>query len=248
MDTRSRTTVVARVVTALALTAVLAACGRQADPPTAPSESTSSAATTTSAADVPPEELLEEAMRNMREAPSKRVTGMGEVAGSTQEFEVVFVGEDAKGTQIGRAMGLESVVEFVRAGDSLYILGGEPYWQWYVGLQDLYLVSGHWVRVPANHPTHKALLVIEDNPELTEPIGELTRAGTDSVDGTPAVDLEDGAGNRFFVSADGTPYLLRVEATQDTESGRATVEVTISDFGTVTETITAPSGEIVELH
>jgi hypothetical protein len=235
------------VVTALALTAALAACGSPADGPASPSppESSASAPTTVAAE---PAELLQQAMRNMREAPSKRLAGTAAVPMTSQEFEVVFVGEDARGTQTARALGLESVVEFVRVGDSIYILASEHYWQSYVNLEHLAQVSGKWVRVAADNPNHAGLLVIEENADFPEPEPPVTRAGTDSVDGSPAVVLEDGAGNRFFVSAEGTPYVLRIEATTDTEVGRATIEITFSDFGTVTETISAPADEIVDLR
>lgn len=247
MESRSRTAVVARVVTVLVLTAALAACGPQTGPPSPPSGSVSSDPAPTTVA-VAPEELLQQAMRNMLDAPSKRMVGIAAVSISTQEFEVVFVGEDAKGTRTERALGVESVVEFVRAGDSLYIRASEHYWQSYLNLEQLAGVRGEWVRVPADHPEHGSLLVIQEDTGPIEPEGTVTQSGTDAVDGTPAFVLEDSAGNRFFVSADGTPYLLRIEATQDTEFGEATIEMTFSEVGTVTETITAPSGEIIDLR
>ena len=62
MCSRSRTVAIARVVTALALTAALAACGSPADGPASPSppESSASAPTTVAAE---PAELLQQAMR-----------------------------------------------------------------------------------------------------------------------------------------------------------------------------------------
>ena len=145
-------------------------------------------------------------------------------------------------------MGLESVVRFVRVGDSLYILASEHYWQDYVNLEVLSRVSDTWVRVAADSPNHAHLATLEKNPTLTKPAGAVTQAGVDSVGGAPAIVLNDTAGNRYSVAAEGTPYLLRVEVTQKTEFGQATADLTFSQFGAVTETITAPTGKIVDLR
>jgi hypothetical protein len=75
----------------------------------------------------------------------------------------------------------------------------------------------------------------------------VTQVGTDTVDGTPAVLLQDSQQDRFAVAAVGKPYLLRFEGKKSTEAGDATVVVTFSDFDAVAETIAAPTGEIVEL-
>jgi hypothetical protein len=246
MDVRSRG-LGARFVTALAVTVTLSACGSQADP--APAAKSASASTVaSSAAAVSPEALLRQAVRNTLDAPSKRLVGRASVAISTQEFDVVFVGHDAKGRQVGRALGQESVVDFVRVGDSLYIRASEAYWQAFVGLQHLATVSGTWVRVAADHPNHASLLVIEDPNGVLKSVGAITQVGTDTVNGRSAVVLADGAGGRFFVSSAATPYLLRVEGTEKTEAGDAHLEATFSDIGSATATIAAPTGKVVDLR
>jgi hypothetical protein len=232
---------------ALTVVVAMAACGPVAGPP-APSEPASPTTTEATLASVSPEALLEQGVRNTLESPSKRLVGKASVSIATQDFEVVFVGRDAKGRQVARALGQESVVEFVRSGDSLYIRASEQYWQAYVSLQQLATVSGKWVRVKATNPNHASLLVLTEDAELMRPVGAVTRVGSESVAGSTATVLTDGAANRYFVSAQPTPYLLRVEGTQTTEAGKARVEVTFSDFGAVTETIAVPSGRIVDLR
>jgi hypothetical protein len=249
MNVRSRS-VTAPFVTVLAIMVTLVACGREAGPaPASGSASTATMATTaTPVATRSPQALLQQALRNSLDAPSKRLVGKASVSVATQEFEIVFVGPDAKGKQVSRALGQESVVEFVRVGESLYIHAAEAYWQAYVGLQRLATVSGVWVRVPADHPNHTSLLVIDDGNGVVQPAGAVTQVGTDTIDGQSAVVLSDGAGGRFLVAAEGTPYLLRVEGTKKTEAGNARVEATFSDFGSVTAVITAPSGKVVDLR
>jgi hypothetical protein len=246
MDVRSRT-VIGPFVTVLAIMVTLAACAQEAGPPTA-SGSAAAASTATPAATLSPEALLRQAVRNSLDSPSKRLVGRATVSFATQEFDVVFVGHDAKGRQIGRALGQESVVDFVRIDDSLYIRASEAYWQAYVGLEHLATVSGTWVRVPANHPNHTSLLVIDDSNGVLQSVGAVTQAGTDTIDGRSAAVLTDGAGGRFFISAEPTPYLLRVEGTKKTEAGNARVEANFSEFGSVTAVIAAPSGKVVDLR
>ena len=109
MDRRRRTAV-ARMVVTVSLTAALAACGPQgpADQPAPPSES---AVSTTPIATVAPEDLLEQAVRNTIDAPSKRLVGLATVSAGSQEFDITYLDGNARGTQTSRAMGLESVVE-----------------------------------------------------------------------------------------------------------------------------------------
>ena len=105
---------------------------------------------------------------------------------------------------------------------------------------------GHWVRVAADNPNHAPLLILSDSAVPWEPVGELTVDESNSDNDT--VVLVDSAGNRFTVSEGDKPYLFRVELPQDTEVGPGSVDIAFSDFGTVTETITAPTGEIVDLQ
>jgi hypothetical protein len=196
---------------------------------------------------VAPGDLLDQAVRNMLDAPSKRLVGRASIPLGSQEFEVVYVGRNARGTQTSRALGLVIAVQFVKVDESLYINADEHYWQAYVNLEQLHLVVGKWVRVAADNPNHSDLLVLEADPSRWEPIGVVTQVGTDTIDGTPAVRLQDSQQDRFAVAAVGTPYLLRFEGKKSTEAGDATVVVTFSDFDAVAETIAAPTGEIVEL-
>lgn len=238
---------------ALILATVLAACGPQDNPPGPPSASASTTFTTsttdaTPAVSLAPEELLRQATRNMLDAPSKRLTGTASIQIASQEFDVVYVGDDALGTHTSRALGMESVVEFIRIGENLYIRAGEGYWQFSVQLEQLHLVVDTWVLVSADNPRHSALLVLFEDDSLWESVGDVTQVDTDTIDGTPVVVLEDSAGSRFTVNSEGTPYLLRAEGKQSTDAGEASVEITFSEFGTVAETIEAPSGEIVDIR
>jgi hypothetical protein len=220
------------LIAGIALALLLAGCG-----PGTTSEEPIGGETST--AELPPDQLYREATRNTLEATSFRIVGTASISIARQRFEVVFAGDDARGTQVATAPGIETTVEFVRAGDRLYILADEHYWQAYVNLEQLHLVINRWVSVPADHPDHSALLVIHDTDESQwEPMRELAREGDV---------LTDSAGNRFTVTTEGKPYLVRVEAMQQTEDGEATTDIAFSDFDAISETITPPSGNVLEL-
>ena len=213
--------------------------GGTTDPSTSPTAGSGSVAQ-----DIAPADLLKLAVRNTLDADSKRLTGTAQVSIVSKEFEVVFVGSDAKGHQVTRSSGIESPVDFVRVGERLYILADEHYWQAYVNLEELVSVTNVWASVPADHPDHSALLVLTGTDDaLWQPTGQLTaEAG-----GEGTTVLTDEAGTRFTVGSGDTPYLLRVEATQDSEAGPATIDVSFSDFDAITDVISAPPGPIVEL-
>lgn len=235
-----------KLLAAVLLIAALTACA----PSTGTSSTTSSDPSTSptpTAAAMDPEELLQLAVDNMLDAPSKRLSGTAGIASvSTQEIDIIYVGDSARGTKVETAAGVDLVSEtqFVKFDGSLYIYADEAYWQWYVGLEDLFLVSRHWVRVPADHPEHSKLLVLKDDGTPWDPVGELTQEEGDAGE----IVLVDTAGNRFTVSTDDTPYLVRVELTQDNEAGVATADMRFSDFGTITETIVAPTDDFIEFQ
>jgi hypothetical protein len=224
----------------------LVACSPSSPPPD-PGQSATTSPSPSPTVDLPPEQLLKRAIINTRDAPSKRVTGEASVPFlASAEFDIIFVGDDAKGTQNQSAPGISTTTEFVRVGDSLYILATEHYWQSYVNLEFLAQISNKWVRVPADHPDHSALLIIEED-GFMEGVGAVTEAGTDTIDGTAVVVLEDAEENVFFVAAEGEPYLLRFAGTKTQEGITVRVVVNFSEFGEITETIAVPQGEIIDL-
>jgi hypothetical protein len=86
------------VATALALpTTLLVACGPENPPP---GTAEPQPATVTSTPPPPPAELLRRSIRIMTDAPSKRIKGSAAIGLFREEFEVTFVGTDAKGTRI----------------------------------------------------------------------------------------------------------------------------------------------------
>lgn len=236
-----------KAVLAAALITALAACAPTGGTTTTGSGSSDGSATPSPTIALEPEVLFALAVENMLDAPSKRLVATASVAGSAQEAEIIYIDDTAQGHKVERYDGFESVTDFVKVDGSLYIYSGEPYWQWYVPLEDRILVVDKWVRVPADHRDHSALLVLTDDSTTPwQPVGELTV--DESAGDASTVVLVDSEGSRFTISTGGTPYLVRVETSQESELGPATADIRLSDFGTVTDAITAPPGPYVELQ
>ena len=223
-------------ISALSLVVACTAPGPQPEP---------SSQTTTATAVPEPGDRLREAVRNTLEAESFRLVSDATIAAADgrQLTEVVFVRGDAQGTQHSTAPNYDSVVDFIRVGDSTYVKTGELYYHWIFPLELLQYVVDRWVVFGADDPNHAALFIIDgtDEPWDTEGVNQV---GTDTVDGTPVLVYENADGNRLAITAEGVPYLLRVEAAQVTEEGEVEVVLTFSEIGTVSETIAVPPGPI----
>jgi hypothetical protein len=230
------------VVAALAL----ASCGPE-EPPPPPPTSPSPSDSPPPSRPASPAQLLAQAAANTWAAPSKRVQGSVTLAGAGQAktFDYVLVGSLAKGTQTETAPGLTSVVQVIKIGDDIYILADEPFWQWYVPLEQLRNVVGKWVK--ARYDDYPSTVPVSSY-STPAAVGDVTVDGTDTVGGTPVSVLLDARRNRYFVSQDGEPFLLRFEGTQATEVGEATIAIEFSQLGAVADVIVAPTAEIVDLY
>jgi hypothetical protein len=229
------------ILIALSAVSLLVACAAST-PQSEPSPQTSTATPLPEAG-----ERLQEAVRNTTEAESFRLLSDATIAaaGGRQLTDVVFVRGDAQGTQHSTAPGYDSVVDFVRVGDRVYVKTGELYYHWIFPLELLQFVVDRWVVFAADDPDHAALFIIDgtDEPWDTESVNQV---GTDTVDGTPVLVYENADGNRLAITAEGVPYLLRVEAAQVTEEGEVQVVLTFSEIGTVSATIAVPPGPIFD--
>ena len=186
------------------------------------------------------EELLAKSRDTLQEASSFRVKISASIGIITAITDVVYVGDDAKGTQSA----LGQVTEFVRIGKYIYVKGGESYWSLIVRLEQLQLVTGKWVKVDATNPNHAGVVPSFD--ASLGDVGEVTRVGPTTIDGKPAITLKSRDGT-IHISTDGEPYPLRIEAVQSTPNGNVTVVIDFSEFGTVVATIEVPPGEILDL-
>jgi hypothetical protein len=185
-------------------------------------------------------DLLAKSKDALLEASSFRVKISASVGIITAITDVVYVGDDAKGTQSA----LGQVTEFVRIGKYIYVKGSESYWSLIVRLEQLQLVTGKWVKVDATNPNHAG--VVPSFEASLGDVGEVTKVGPTTIDGKPAITLKSGDGT-IHISTAGEPYPLRIEAVKSTPEGNVNVVIDFSEFGTVVATIEVPPGEILDL-
>ena len=230
----------ALIVPGVIVIALVGGCSKPTPTLSTDSPSPSTAPTQSSVEELTADEILAASKAALSAAGSFRLKLSARVAIFTSESTIDYVGADAKGTQ----KQFDSVVEFVLVDGSLYVKGGDSYWSGISSLGSIALVSGKWVKVDPTNPNHSHLVPTTDLAVFE--FGAVTKAGTSTIDGKPAVTLKGDDGT-IYVAAQGEPYPLRIEGTQQTEFGPATVVVNFSDFGTVTTVIEPPTGEIVDL-
>ncbi len=185
-------------------------------------------------------EILARSQAALAAAPSFHLKLTATVAGFVVVSEMDAVGRNLKGTQTGQAQ----PVEFIRIGDDLYVKAGDGFWSTIVSLSQIAHLSSKWVKVPASSPTFSAL--IPDPKTMLSNATGVTKSGSSTLDGKPVVGLTS-QGSTVYVATDGEPYPVKVEGTQNTEFGPGTLVAEFSRYGAVTTTITAPTGEIVDI-
>ena len=238
---RIRTLVAPLVVVA----AMVSGCSGPAPVAPVPASATAPSLTRTPALDdigaLTAEEILARSKAALKAAPSFHVKGSATVGPVTGVSDLVYVGDTAKGTQTA----LGQVTEVVRLGKYLYVKAGDGYWSTHVGLSQIALLSGKWVKVDVTNPNHSGLAPSVDS--YLSSVGALTKVGPTNIDGKPVITLKNVDGNTVHISARGEPYPLRIEGVVSTSAGIVSTVVDFSEFGTVVTTIEAPTGEIVDL-
>lgn len=119
-------------------------------------------------------------------------------------------------------------VELIDVDRSLYINGSPSFYARFAGPADARALQGKWLKGPAERGPLRSLASLTDLGELIDTAlaghGALTRAGTTTVAGRPAVGVTDRArGGTLYVAATGTPYPLEV-AERGAAGGRIVFE------------------------
>ena len=240
---------VATAIVAAAITVTVGACSGGTSTTTGPGAGTTTAGAASTPGTVSSgleslsgDEVLAKAKAAVLNATSYRVTGTVAAMGITATSDTVYVGANAKGTQ--NALGQTN--EYIKIGDVLYVNAGEAYWESRVRLDQLAQVVHRWVKVSATSPSHVTdVLRVEDM--VTTGSGAVT-VGPNTINGKPVITVKSADGkSSAHVAAQGEPYLLRAEGTTTTDAGPLTATFDFSDFGAVTATIEAPTGDILDL-
>ncbi len=233
------------LVPAVILAALLTGCsGATATPGSTTAGPASAGASATAAGNgieaLSAPEILARSQAALAAAPSFHLELTATVAGFVVVSEMDAVGRNLKGTQTGQAQ----PVEFIRIGDDHYVKAGDGYWSTIVSLQQIAHLSGKWVKVPPNSPTFSGLFP-DPKTMLSDATG-VTKSGSSTVDGKPVVGLTS-QGSTVYVATEGEPYPVKIDGTQNTDFGPGTLVAEFSRYGAVTTTISAPTGEIVDI-
>jgi hypothetical protein len=127
-----------------------------------------------------------------------------------------------------------ATMQIVVAAGTVYIKADEKSWLILTKSQSIaQLVADRWIKAPETNADFASFAELTITQrfvgQLMSGSGKLTKlAGTTRVDGREAVVLADSGGNKVYIAATGTPYLLRVSGQGGSSSG----SLNFSDFGT----------------
>jgi hypothetical protein len=150
--------------------------------------------------------ILDASEQALLAAKSFHVSGSGDDNGDKVQVDLVFAGNDKKGTMtIG-----DATFEVLVAGGTEYFKGDSKLWSNFITdettLQTvLPLVQGKWVSLPAGQSFD---LEIKD---ILKPEGTLSKGDIKDVDGQKVIALKDSANDgELDVALTGKPYPLQI--------------------------------------
>ncbi len=168
------------------------------------------------------EGILDAAVDALADAKSFRLSGDLAPAPENLTADVVYAGDDAKGTV--NLLGVD--VELIKIGDEVFIKADASLYAAYVTDQSvLDQVNDKWVRVPLSLVTGfvPLPLTLEDLFSDDKVARPLEKGEVGDLDGTPVITVKDAEDAIFSVSLKDEPYILQIELP---EGG----PVTFSDF------------------
>src|SRR5262249_12063048 len=127
----------------------------------------------------------------------------------------------------------------------------DTFWKHYAGVSPavLTLVSGKWIKPKPGDRSMEGFLQLFDfsgfTHQLLTPDGPVTKAGTKTINGQPAIGLGDSGPNpgTLWIAATGAPYPLLVEGKAGSTGG----SLTFSEFGQPVSPTPPPANQIVDM-
>lgn len=158
-------------------------------------------------------QIADDASRAASSATSLHVAGTASAQGQQVPVDVRIARSGATGT--GSFGGAN--VQIVRVGDNIYVRGAQRVLGSFLGPAAAKKIDDHWVQIPASMPQLQQFAALTDlkqiPAQLFTPSGNVSKAGTRTVNGKKAVALKgygpDGS-STLLVAADGTPYPLQL--------------------------------------
>jgi hypothetical protein len=180
--------------------ALLAGC-------TSVSPTTSPTPTTNGVEALEADQILDKATEALKAAQSFRFKGPASSGAFSYDLDIVFKGDDAKGSI--QVLGIS--LEAVKVGGAVYLKAPETLWTTLLPADQQAVIAqftGKYVKVP----TVLVAAFIPTVDDLLEPSGTLTKGDIVTVDGKQAITLKDSDGSELHVSLEGQPYPIDIVA------------------------------------
>lgn len=140
-------------------------------------------------------------------------------------------------------------IELINPGAAaLYFRLPGAIWRQFGGAAAVALLSGKWVKVPADDTRFTELASSFDKDTFIAGMtsdssgsSELRKVGTTNVDGAPAIEYKSSKGSEIYVAATGAPMILKIV---DPSSAGGTL--TFSDYGKPYQFAAPPAAQTVD--
>jgi hypothetical protein len=166
-------------------------------------------------ADKSPSQILAAASAAAAKATSAHVIGSIDAPGSAESFDVqLLAGKGARGkVSLGGAS-----FELIDTGATVYMRGSAAFYRRVGGSLAAKLLRGKWLKAPASDAQFASLKRLTDLRRLIGSVlaghGAVTKGGSATIEGTPAVAVRDTAkGETVYVATSGQPYPLQITKT-----------------------------------
>lgn len=114
-------------------------------------------------------------------------------------------------------------INLVQVGGSVYMNGSKAFYTHVAGATAAQLLQGKWLKAPANSGELASLASLTDFSKLITSAlahkGTLTKGASTTIEGQPAIALEDSSSGTLYVATTGKPYPLEI-AKHGKESGK----------------------------
>lgn len=188
-----------------------------------------------------PAEILAAAKAAADSASSVRVAGSTVTGGTPISLDLSLVA--GKGGR-GRLSQSGLSFELIEIDGTIYINGSPAFYSHFAGPAAAQLLHGKWLKASTSNASFAGLSSLTDlrnllDAALSSSHNSLTKVGTTTIDGQPAVGVKDTAQNgTLYVATTGTAYPLEI-----TKNGSGGGKITFSEWNKPV-TLTAPANAV----
>jgi hypothetical protein len=226
--------------------ALVAGCSSKSKTASPTTGGASSSVTPSNGSTVDAKVLQQQIKAAMTAASAFHLVGSGtDDNGKPLKLDIHFGTDKAAGSVIRAGQKIELINP---GGASVYFRLPDALWRQFGGSSAVALLSGKWVKVPANDKRFAELANGFDKDSFIAGMtsggsssATLRKVGTEDVNGQPAVKYKSSKGGEIYVAAAGPPVILK---TVDPSSAGGTL--TFSDYGEHYAFAAPPAGQTVD--